>query len=350
MNATHCYGLLDRALYRYCCERPMYRPLCDYFDNPSNFLPITESPTRYINTLKQTAKRFQKIVLWGFRSVFDTYRFIHLGFFNTLKECGIEVVWIDDIKENNRIISRDDIVFSADICSKNLIYRNDAYYVLHNVIFDDSGTNIPNIDRTLHLKIFTYGSISRGEYYKNKVTVFSAKDRTLYQPWGTDVPPYRFAKPIFPGGGGRFLYWVGSVWDDKNHAGNIRIISQFKSELKQYGIEFIQMFPVSTRAAIMLIQKSRLTPAVAGEKQMEVGHLPCRWFKNISYGRLALSNVTNFETIFANCGIICEDFAMMLKKYFELPETIISEMIYEQQKITREHTYFSKLENIFSLI
>src|SRR5690606_20192513 len=109
---------------------------------------------------------------------------------------------------------------------------------------------------------------------------FDPKTKTLYQPWGTDLLPHEFKKPIFTKN--KFVFWIGSIWKGKNSEGNIQNIKELDQILKLKGLSLIPVRFVPNFINRFLVRHSRLAPAIGGPIQVETDYLPCRMFKNIS--------------------------------------------------------------------
>jgi hypothetical protein len=94
------------------------------------------------------------------------------------------------------------------------------------------------------------------------------------------------------------------------------------------------------------VRFSTSAPAIVGDWQREHEYLPCRMFKNISYGQVGFSNVPKFKDIL---GEYCIDgsFEEMIEKVLLLKESEYKELVLRQQEIIKKYTYKNALENIF---
>ncbi len=111
---------------------------------------------------------------------------------------------------------------------------------------------------------------------------------------------------------------------------------------------FRHIFPVPSSGLVKLTQRSALPLALAGTWQVNSGYLPCRVFKNVSFGCLAMTNVLEFNDIFG--GVISGSIPEMIDAYRSLPSKDLIDRIACQQENNKKYTYFSMLENIFSLM
>ena len=170
----------------------------------------------------------------------------------------------------------------------------------------------------------------------------------MYQPWGTDLLPHEFKKPIFSKS--KFVFWIGSVWRGKKNEGNIDTISILKNILKLKKLKFIAIRFVPNSFNEFFIRRSRIAPAVGGPIQVETNYLPCRMFKNISYGQVGFSNIRKFNDIFKGCNVYDDDLEKMVEKVLSLKENDYIAIVKKQQEICRKYTMAENLNNIFKYL
>lgn len=289
-------------------------------------------------------RRYNKFVIWGLRSVNDTYRYIHNHFYTTLKKLKTKVVWVDDEKKNDGIIEKNDMVISVNIAGHNLPLKKDVYYCLHN--FDEIGDRHSKLEPSKNIRLQVYtNAAEKSEEKWDKVTLFDQKTRTLYQPWGTNLLPWEFKKPVFSSKS-PFVFWIGSVWNNRLNQGNIKEIRMLKNILSKEKLEFIHFKNIPDFLNIFFVRMSRIAPAIAGQWQVDNNYLPCRMFKNISYGQLGISNVKKFNDLFGESSIKGNDIRELIENSLKLNPNKYKEMILGQQKIVKKHTYLNKLINI----
>jgi len=94
------------------------------------------------------------------------------------------------------------------------------------------------------------------------------------------------------------------------------------------------------------VRKSRIAPAFTGNWQVEKNYLPCRVFKNVSYGQVALTNVPKFRELFAGCSFDGETIAEMVDDALTLSEREYQELVVAQQQIVARYTYRESLAAI----
>ena len=294
-----------------------------------------------------------KIVIWGLKHRYHTHRHIFQAFYKNAKKSGYKVIWVEDSKRNAGVIESGDLVLTADVNGKmvkekvifadyNLPIVKGVYYCCYNC--KDCFTEKIERNYLINLQVYTTEYADKADQKWGVATLFDTKTRTLFQPWGTDLLAEEFKEPVY--NKGRNVFWVGSVWNDKNNYGNIEQINEFKSVFKNNNLKFIQIRFVPDWLNIFFVRLSRLAPAISGKHQVKVNYLPCRMFKNISYGQLGISNVKKFNEIFADCNIYDNDLDKMIKKALSLSKQEYVELVKKQQDICKNFTYKQALENI----
>ena len=106
---------------------------------------------------------------------------------------------------------------------------------------------------------------------------------------------------------------------------------------------------VSDKTNIRAVRLSRLAPSLAGEWQAENNYLPCRFFKNVSYGQLGITNVPKFRDVVGQDLFFKLDprNPQQLEKLLALSPAVYKDSVLAQQEyIRRRHTYVSKIANL----
>ena len=296
----------------------------------------------------------KRIVVWGLRKRWHTHRFIHKAFYENAKKLGYDVIWIEDEKKNAHLVKSGDLVIFSEVVGKmvpekhnfedyNLPIIDGVYYCLHSVK-EIYYKNI-NPKYLLHLEKYQndFDNLEGNEIWRSCV-YFNIKNDTLYQPWGTDLLDHEFKSPVFRKN--KFVFWIGSVWNNSLNQGNFFAIQDFKKVLEKFNLKFIKLRFVPDWMNIFFIRLSRISPAIVGKWQEEHDYLPCRMFKNISYGQVGFSNVKKFKDIL---GIYNIDGSIeeMVERVLVLDEKEYKELVLKQQEMIKNYTYKNALENIF---
>jgi hypothetical protein len=285
------------------------------------------------------SKKISQLLIWGLKDVFHTHRYIHKAFYRTARKLALPVIWCDDSELCQKYMKEHSLVIALGSYVKHLPFLENVFYCIHN-----PKKELPVIvtkDKFLSLKVFRGHSPD----YKNFVswdfeTFFNNDDRTLVQSWGTDLFPWEFYKPVFPLESKQFN-WVGSIWNPNKH-----ILEELKIHLKKRGIEFCHFQRTTQEENIELIRKSRLAPAIGNTDQIKSGYIPCRFYKNISYGQFAFTNIPALQNTFSDCLVPGDTIAELVDNTLKLKEKEYLALIIKQQQAIKRQTYLHKLFHI----
>lgn len=312
--------------------------------------------------LKKSLVKFDRVILWGYRKNKHSHGYIHQAYFELLERLGISVYWVDDIEEANQIVTVGSLVMIPDVHlvgnTKKLInhkFRDDVYYILH------PGTylaidQLAQTDPSKVVRLYEY----RKPYIENlsKDIIFeqvrpfvfsSGLNRTLIQPWGTDLWPDEFLRPVIPSG--HDFFFVGTVWGDPEGIinGNRRKLAELCDALSEYGIQFHQISGVSSKENIELVRKSRISASIGAVGHARYSYLQCRTFKNISYGQPTITDVPAFGDILEDDFIKFESWRDGLNKILELSPKQYTDLARAQQEKIRRYSYLDMWQNMVDL-
>lgn len=224
----------------------------------------------------------------------------------------------------------------------NLPIIDGVYYCLHN--YKEIYKKQIKASNLLNLSVYE-NKAEKSDIKIGPATYFDTKTRTLFQPWGTNLLENEFLKPVF--NKNKFVFWVGSIWNDKNNHGNLKQIDILKNAILKNGLKFINVRFIPDWMNKFFVRKSRIAPAISGDFQVEINYLPCRMFKNISYGQLGFSNVKKFKEIFKEYNID-GSIDEMIEKILKLNKDEYKKLVLKQQEIVKNFTYKQAIENIIN--
>ena len=172
-------------------------------------------------------------------------------------------------------------------------------------------------------------------------------------PWATDLLPHEIEanKPkIAFNQNSKIITWVGSVL--KGQFGNIDQIDAFSNACRTQGISFnISPNKRTIEQNVQLIKDSYMTPAIVGEWQQKVGYIPCRIFKNISYGQFGITNSPRVYELFDRKIIFNKDSSKLFYDAKEKLEQLQISELYNLMDIVRDnHTYINRIQTILDFI
>lgn len=299
-------------------------------------------------------QKINRIVVWGLRKKYHTHRHIHQAFYENALKLGYDAIWVEDEKKNQKLIQPGDLIIAAEPVGKmvpekfvledyHLPIRSDIFYCLHG--YKKVFTEKLNRSNYLNLVVYRDHEFKKEDVEQwNPFTYFNKNTKTLYQPWGTNLLVHEFKKPVF--NKNSFVFWVGSIWNDKDNHGNVKQIEELKNILQKNKLRFVHVKFIPDFINSFLIRTSRIAPAIAGRSQVQENYLPCRVFKNISYGQLGITNVKKFEEIFGDAFVKGDTIRELVNNALSLDEKKYKEMVIKQQEAVKKYTYKEALENI----
>jgi len=296
------------------------------------------------------------VVLWGLKSKRDSFRFIFQGYYDTLKQLGHQVLWVDDSPKSVSMIRKNSLVFGVDVASKHLEAISGATYVTLNIQAKSSlGLELEKTGKWFKIQEFT--NLSPGlPDREGSIAKFKEENQTLYMPWGTPILSNNFLSPLVHRTPPTKEYWVGAIWNDSLNQGNIDAIAEFKNSLKNFGISFhrkggsrLKIGGLSETQNAEKVRASRLGAAIVGNWQKSYQYYPCRLFKAVSAGVPPISNL-DARPIFG-------DDLLWNINISELVETAMMESeknrrdraLRSQEKI-KNYTYLSGLKRILRVV
>ena len=235
------------------------------------------------------------VTIWGLKNKRNSLRFIHKGFYENFIKLGYETRWVNDEAKNQNI--RSDLFFVCGVASKYIKFNKYSNYILHNVKLSDIDSE--NIGRNninyLNLQVFTNDAY--GEVMQNGNIIYNHEINTLFQPWGTPLSPYEWYSYV-PKNRYKIEYWVGAIWNNEMNQGNKATMNTYKQILRRHGVTLIKrggsrlnINGLSDSRNSQLIRKSRFGATIVGDWQRNASYIPCRLFKNITFGVAPISNM-----------------------------------------------------------
>jgi len=287
--------------------------------------------------------RYKRVVIWGLRTQFDTFRYINRHFYDTLGKLGVSRLWLDDDPANQHFIESGDLVLAVGIAGKHLVAKEGVDYCLHNFEPSDGIHRRVAPQNSIVLQVYTHAADNAGDNW-DEATVFDRASRTLYQPWGTDLLVEEFKGPSYSRN--PVVFWVGSIWNNELNQGNADEIAQLKRVLRDRRYAFVHLRRIPNWMNVLAVRHSRVAPAIGGRWQAENGYLPCRMFKNISYGQLGITNVQKFSDLLGDSYVAGVSIEELIDNALSLSRSDYRALVMAQQERIRNHTYREKLENI----
>jgi hypothetical protein len=291
------------------------------------------------------------VVIWGHKLHSHTHSYIHNAYYRAFRKMGFTVLWLDDgddisVYDLNKCI----FLTEGQVDSKIPLIK-EAFYILHhcdvNKYKDYKYINLCNYvnDCTLGISYnFPGGKCQKINYY----TYYDYDNKALYQPWATDrfpeeIPdvPREIEKSC------KSIYYVGTVWEE-----NVKELRKLKKSAISRGFSFKNLEEISEDGAIDAVISSYVSPDIRGTHHRNVGYIPCRIFKNISYGIIPATNSIYVSNFFGHKLPFCENASKILSVNEEYLTNVDNLQNSKNliQEIKQNHTYLNRVTSILDFI
>lgn len=304
-----------------------------------------------IYTTPQThyALPFDKVIIWGHKLHTHTHSYIHWAFSRAFKHLGYETHWVDHTDSLEHINLSNSLFITEGQVDRGIPIRNDCLYIIHNCK-PDKYKQLFESGRCIILQVYTHDCVKRNDPEISKCFHADLVNKIIYMPWATDLLPYEIdaIKQDLPlVHKNKSAYFVGTIGGGT--FGNIDQINQFKKACSENNITFESRKSISMEDNIKLVQQAYMAPALQGEWQCKQGYIPCRIFKNISYGTMGITNSqTVYELFEGKIVYNANPYQLFYDAKNKLDNLDIQEL-YELMDFVRDnHTYLNRIDTLLS--
>ena len=296
--------------------------------------------------------RFSRVVIWGHPLHSHTSSYVHEGYARAFRHMGSEVWWVADQPMYPEIDLAGALVLTEGQVCRYLPRDPRASYILHNC---DVQSFESVLDRSLRLQVLSYDgrkaagakTLAPGSFHVSGGPGYG----TLFQPWATNLLPHEidFEDAVVPRE--KVSRWVGTL--GLGQFGNLNQVVPWQRACEERGIAFVHE-PAHTDSgdARALIRSSYLAPAIVGEWQLEHGYIPCRIFKNMSYGQLGVTNSPAINEVFG--GALVQDtngYDLFFKAEAALAANDALDRIRAgMREVAEKHTYLNRIARILEVM
>lgn len=329
---------------------------------------------------------FKKVIVWGYPLDTHTHSYIHYGWVKAFKSLGYDTYWFnDEYYEPSSSFDYTNCLFITEgYADRHIPLHSSNIYLVHVAVhpkkYLDSGARfidlrynvkgIKDCNYVYHLEGKTLEVIHPTMLYEPNSSDRDLNPRfryhspltyeAVYIAWATDLLPSeinfedRFIEHIVP----PVTYFIGSIGSTN--------IEKFANACIHKGIQFIHSDPwrnpISFEDVKKLTQISAVCPDIrssgdpnkirmgeTGTCHKDIGYIPCRLFKNISYGKLGMTNCPRLKELFGDLVILETDEAKMVESYLEKSKD--KEYILKQMEwVKDEHTYVRRIQDLLKIV
>ncbi|MFC1842087.1 hypothetical protein ACFLYU_00305 [Candidatus Dependentiae bacterium] len=292
---------------------------------------------------------FNKVIIWGHKLHSHTHSYIHYAFYKAFKHLGYETLWLDNKDDVSEIDFSNSLFLTEGQVDGKMPVRGDCRYILHNCK-PDRYKQIFDTGNCIILQVYTHDCLDRNDKRIEKCMHIDTKNRVIYMPWATDLLPHEIdeiKKQVALEEKENFACYVGTI-SGHGQISNRNGIHRFSDACKSKGIPFRNRVKISPEESIRLIRTCFLAPAIQGPWQCEKGYVPCRIFKNISYGAIGITNSKTVYELFDKKILYNSDpYQLGLDAIEKMKQLDINEL-YELMDFVRDnHTYINRINYLF---
>jgi len=295
-----------------------------------------------------------KIVIWGYKTFNHTHHSIHFSFYKGFKSLGYETYHFDNDDDVSGFNFNDCLFLTEGQVDQKIPHNVNSKYILHNC----NVNNYQDILSKNKINIQCYYS-DVTKYDLNKINQYTyIGSDTIYQPWATDLLPDEINESDACNEmNNRECVWVGS-YNPADHTifQNNTELDPFFNECKKHNISIKHvdpwLSPVSMEENKRLVNNAYVAPAINGIYQKKNHYVPCRIFKNISYGHLGITNNEFVNSIFDNKLIYYSDTAELFRKTVEkkYDPKCLEEIKFLMNEVKNKHTYINRIKIILEVL
>lgn len=331
---------------------------------------------------------FDKVIIWGFPLHSHTHSYVHYGWYKAFQYLGYETYWFDDknyqdpstfsykrclfITEgyaDNHIPLDPSNIYFVHVAKNPYKYLSIGarfidirYHVTsirdYNYIYDTSQKDLEKIGTTtLYERNATDRDLNPQFWYRVPLYYEAA-----YICWATDLLPHefnfedRFIEPTE-----RVCNFIGSIGGgNKNELDKMALGCSKQKIVVKFNDPWRN--PLSFEDAKKLVQQSIVAPDIRGSGDPDkirlgetgtchksIGYIPCRLFKNISYGKVGGTNCRRLYDLFGDNVVYDSDEEQLVYKCLEKNKD--KDFILHQMRWVQEnHTYINRVQDILDII
>lgn len=301
----------------------------------------------------------KQVVIWGHKLHTHTHSYIHYGFFKAFNKLGYNTLWIDDSYDLKKINFQNSLFITDGQVDNKIPILNDCYYILHNC--DLTKYKMSNVNALL-LHVYTKDclkfnvkKIAKYIYYEEKT--LETEYPILYMPWATDLLPHEIDENM------KNIY-SNVLQKNTNNVNFVGLLTEEWVSVKFFcafnGLKFTSVGGfngdnIDSQINQELIQDSYIAPSIQTKWQIDNGYIPSRIFKNISYGKMGITNNETVAELFNGNIIYNKDILRVLEMGMDFEKYLNTtvkkaKILNLMEYVKQEHTYLNRIKVILKCI
>lgn len=287
----------------------------------------------------------KNVIIFGHLLHSHTHSYIHYGYQKAFNFLNFDTKWIAN--SNINLNQSDEYIFFTEAQQDSNIPLNKNYkYILHHCNLNkyiSAGIPMKNI-----VNLCNYVIESEKFEKINDLCYWDEKTRSLYQTWATDLLPQEIdnLSPCIFDESIKDSFYIGNIYEE-----SIDFANKFNNLLNSSNKKIVIANYASFNQNIDLVRNSYLSIDIRNNHHKKTGYIPCRIYKNTSYGKLT---GTNSQWVYNKLP--------QISIYGESPEELFYNLIEANKKetsislrnkmnfIKENHTYINRINNILKFL
>jgi hypothetical protein len=340
---------------------------------------------------KEVLQSFDKVIVWGYPLHTHTQSYLHACWEKTFTALGKDTYWFSDSAfEDPAHFSYKNCLFIAEgfqdanipLDSSNVYCINFCIYPqkylrcgarLIELRFNVNEFHDCNNDWKLDDGTHTLVHLSQDVLYESLTSNVGVSPEfrgpvpspmnyeAVYMRWPTDLLPWEIDLKDAETPRENIIHYVGTPYGNKR-------LEQFQQRTKERGIDFVFHNPwdkpIGFQEAKEFVQRSILAPdfrpegtaedkayygELNGKNHLAIGYIPCRLYKNISYGHLPLTDSPHAAEHFGEAVVFDQNIERLIEKGLEA-QSDIERKKRAMKMIAERHTYLHRARDLLRAI
>jgi len=331
----------------------------------------------------ESLKSQYKVIVWGFKPNEqgihkNTIGYVWNGFYKSFKALGFETHWMSD-DDYDSSLDYSNCIFIAEAWDSNKIpINNTSIYYVHcaydpskyvgkvkrfidmrynqKFMYHPNYVFIRNKDEDIKLGPCCYYQESTNKviHLKNGYVDYDIEDfDKVYISWATDLLPQEMNEDDIYLERENLIVFLGTIYYDQYS--NVPELQEFAEVCKKNNVDFLVnpysygSDQISVEDYIANYKRSLFGLDLRGKDNREKGYIPCRVFKNASYGLLS---TTNSEEVYKEMEGHCVYSSSVTQMFYDAMEKRSDlEFVKKSFNYVREnHTYMNRCTDMLKIL
>jgi len=297
-----------------------------------------------------TTLPIKKVVIWGHKLHSHTHSYIHWAFHRAFEHLGYDTYWFDNDDDVSTFDFSNSLFITEGQVDQKMPVRKDCFYILHNCS-GEQYKPLYQAGRAITLQVYTNDCLRYGLTKVDDCIYCDVSTSLFHMPWATDLLPHEIEEnqKHVRGPKKNEAVFIGSIGGSK--FGNDEQISPFRKAAKENNVTFFNKIHCSMEDNIAYVKNAYMAPAIQGSWQVEQGYVPCRIFKNISYGAFGITNSKTVSELFQKKIVYNPDtYQLFYDAKKKLDNLDINELYELMDFVKEKHTYINRIQLLLSFL